>query len=297
MFSATISDTDLLVLTSGAIPTLSWSDSAVVKSVTTTSSTTTVTISGTAKAVQVSGTPLGSVSAEFSGTASRFAFSGTAKTPTVKTQGTVTATGSYTPAGTITGSLIGDGVRLVGSFTPTATAITLPFPQLEARFYGDYARLVFIGDTATITHNVSQGSVTASGSYTPQGTFSGSLSGTSVKITGSLAGTATTFTGAFPQLTASFHGNGTRLVFNGTTATLTHSISAGTVTASGTFTPAGTITGSLVGTAVAIGGTFSGNANTFTGSFTPTGTIDTATFTGDWAHLKFHGDTASLSIG
>lgn len=245
----------------------------------------------------MSGTPKGSITAEFSGTASRFEFSGTGKAPTIKTQGSVTATGAYTPQGTITGSLIGTGVQLVASFTPTSTAVSLNFPALTAGFTGDWARLKFTGSTATITHTVQQGTVTASGSYTPEGTFSGSLSGTSVKLSGSLSGTATTFTGAFPQLTAAFNGDGTRLVFSGTSTTLTHSISAGVVAASGSFTPAGSITGSLIGTGVAIGATFAGNANTFTGSFTPTGTIDAATFTGDWAHLKFNGDTVSISIG
>ena len=104
----------------------------------------------------------------------------------------------------------------------------------------------FSGTQTTLSHSVTQGTVTASGSYTPAGSVSSSFSGTWARLKGTFTGKSITSSGTLP--TATFAGTKVAISFSGTSASHSHSIPAATITASGSFTPSGSVSSSFSGT-------------------------------------------------
>lgn len=324
-------------------------------------------------------TPAGSVSSTFTGTQGSVSVSSSAKTVEV-TGNTSVPQGKtgYTPAGNITYSA--NTLSSTGSFTPagsvsasfTGTAGTITVKNSAAKSLS-----VLVSGTATPSGNagytpagsVAYGSdastttLTSTGTFTPSGTFSGSLTGTqgSVSVKNSSAytidvtGTTTVPSGktaykpagtvSKPNVTvtptsSSFCKNASvdtstetltitfgnamtgasaalasTPTFTGTNVYLSGSIAANGLTSTGNFTPQGTVSGNITGTAgsVSVSGTlpkitFSGTKKylyttleeeglTSTGSFTPSGSITNPKFTGTAGTVSVSGTmpTATFS--
>ena len=161
----------------------------------------------------------------------------------------------------------------------------------------------------------------ATGNYTPAGTVSQpTFSGTqgSISVSGTPSGTISqpTFTGTQGNISVSGTPSGTvsQPSFTGTEGTISVSASlptlvydavnkeytwsGGTLTSTGTFTPAGTVsqptfsgnaltsTGNFTPEGIVSQPTFSGSTLTSTGNFTPSGTVSQPTFTGTAATIE-----------
>lgn len=235
--------------------------------------------SGTAATLATTIVPNGSVSASGTG-ASGHSFSGTAATIEITTSDFVTSVGgaSYTPGGS---------VSIGGANTDSGHA--------------------FKGTSGTVTVTTSGTAVTAVGdhSYQPAGTVSKpniTVTPNRVAITPVTGGTGTAIASVAGEVltiqdlpTTTFATNVTAALaetptFTGTTATIEHSLTKGSVSSTGTFTPAGDVTGShsFSGTAATITPTYTKAETTISTTYTPAGSVK-------GAH-SFSGSNTNVSI-
>ena len=240
----------------------------------------------------------GDFTTSFSGTGVKLAFSGsTATLSHTVLQGSVAASGSYKPSGTVTSTFYGAGTRLAGTFTGSNTAFTFTNGDLTTKtFYGTPVAITFSGTASTLAHTVEQGSVSVNGTFTPSGAITSTFYGNGTNLVATFTGTNSPATGDWPSLAATFTGSDTRLVFTGTQTTLAHNVEQGSVSGTAEFTPEGTIATTFSGDGITILGSFSGNAFMSSGEVTPTGTIQQAVFTGSGAKLVFLGTSTMISI-
>ena len=235
------------------------------------------TFTGTQATISSTGTP--------SGTVSKPTFTGTEATITVvgTTSGSVaistgsTGTANYTPAGTVSKP----------SFTGTAGSVS-------------------VSGTPSGTVTISAGSA-GTANYTPAGTVSqptttvtpNTTTVNSITAVGTLpAWTATVanenLTIGWSQGTLPTKGNNTTVVtgiqsavttqptFTGTGTVLSASFSGDSLTSSGSFTPAGSVSQpSFTGTGAVLNATFTGSSINSTGTYTPAGSVSQPTFSGD----------------
>lgn len=252
----------------GSLKTLAFKDSVAVK--TTIPKTFTSSFSGTQGTVSVSGTTTGSVSETKSAVTVSKASSGTA---TYTPQGSnasssVSGTCSVTPSGSIS---TGTGTA---NYTPAGSVSgTVGTPTISVKTAGATKSITPFGSAGTLpsctlpTYTVSDGVLTiTSGSFSAGTLPSG---GTAVTVkTGDAA-----YQSSQPTFSGSFSGTGAELKFSG-------SASSGTISgtaAAQTFT--GTGARLVTDSQVLTGASFTGASMTSTGNFTPAGSVTTATAT------------------
>lgn len=236
-------------------------------------STTTATTSN--KTATVSAASSGDTTYTPAGTVSKPTFTGT--------QGSISVSKSYTPAGTVaaptftgtkaTGLTVSPASSGTATYTPAGTVSQPTFTGTAATISVSKSYTP-AGSVSTPTFTGTQATISVSKSYTPAGTINTPT--ISLKTAGS-AGTAITgtsvsnevlsfTTGSFKNGDAAYQSNA--LTFTGTAAT---------ITSTGTYTPAGTVSKpTFTGTAATI---------TSTGSYTPAGTVSQPTFTGTGKRL------------
>lgn len=258
------------------------------------------TFTGTAATISVSKsyTPAGSVAAPtFTGTkasgltvspassgTATYTPAGTVSQPTFTgTAATISVSKSYTPAGTVAAPTF-TGTKATGltvSPASSGTATYTPEGTNSAPTFTGTAATISVsksytpaGSVSTPTFTGTQATISVSKSYTPAGTIN---TPTISLKTAASAGTAITgtsvtnevlsfTTGSFKNGDAAYQSNA--LTFTGTAAT---------ITSTGTYTPAGTVSQpTFTGTAATI---------TSTGSYTPAGTVSAPTFTGTGKRL------------
>ena len=134
----------------------------------------------------------------------------------------LTSSGSYTPAGTVSGDITGSS---------TSVSVTGTLPTLS-----------FSGTQKWLYTSVAKDGITSTGSFTPSGSVSSSFSGSSgtVNVSGALPNITYTpsqgnisVTGTLPAITSSFSGTKKYLYVS--------AYAGGTITSTGKFTPAGTV--------------------------------------------------------
>lgn len=328
-------------------PTFSGTQGSVSVSGTTSASNIAVEVSDTATPTGNAGyQPSGSVTSSYTTTDSstsitstgEFTPSGSVDYGSTASSKTLESTGTFAPTGSISSTFTGTqgSVSVSASsktFEVTGTT-TVPSGKIG---YTPEGSVAYGSDASTTT-------LTSTGTFTPYGTFSGSLTGTqgsvsvknSSEYTVDVTGTTTvpsgktayrptgtvskpvvtvtpttssfcknasvdtltetliiTFDNAMTDVSASLASAPT---FTGTNVYLSGSIAANGLTSTGNFTPQGTISGNITGTAgsVTVSGTlptatFSGTKTyltgstgtiTSTGNFTPSGSVS-STFTGN----------------
>jgi hypothetical protein len=209
------------------------------------------------------------------------------------------ASGTYTPSGSVSGSFSGESLTSTGTFTPSGS--------ISASFSGDSTTStgVFTPE-GSISASFSGDSLTSTGTFTPEGSISGTTLGT--KSIGEITSVGTLPSCTMPTFTVS---NGCLSITDGsyTAGTLPTSQSTtvgdGSVTAEGTFsgtqgsvsvsgTPTGSVSGSFTGTegnlsvtgtpTGSVSGSFTGTEGNLSVSGTPTGSIS-ASFSGTEATI------------
>lgn len=245
--------------------------------------------SGTAATLSTTIVPNGGVSASGTG-ASGHTFSGTAATIEMTTSDFVTSVGgaSYTPGGS---------VSIGGNTTDSGHT--------------------FKGTSGTVNVTTSGTAVTAVGnhSYQPAGTVSKpniTVTPNRVAISPVTGGTGTAIASVAGEVltikdlpTTTFATNVTAALaatptFTGTTATLEHSLTKGSVSSTGTFTPAGDVMGShsFSGTAATITPTYTKAETTLSTSYTPAGSVKGAhSFTGSNTNVSIDYTPAGSVLG
>lgn len=132
------------------------------------------------------------------GTISQPAFTGTAKTVNVtgSVSGTAVDNHTYTPAGSVSAPNINVSGGTFTTYTPVVIGTELSFTSVAQVVSAALAAApTFTGTQATISHSVTQGAVSASGSYTPEGSVSTpTFTGTAASHTHTFTGTAHTHT-------------------------------------------------------------------------------------------------------
>lgn len=193
-----------------------------------------------------------------------------------------TASADYTPAGTVSQPTF---TGTEATLTDTDVAITGTVSQ--PTFSGTEGSVSVTG-TPTGSVTVSVGSGTAN--YTPAGTVSqptATVTPSSDSITGvTSAGTASAYT--LPSWTATVDSANETLAFTWDAGTYTPSVPP-TLDTSKTFMTGATVAVSqptFSGTGVDLEAAFSGSSLTSTGAFTPAGTVSQPTFTGDDASVS-----------
>ena len=189
----------------------------------------------------------------------------------------LTSTGSYTPAGTVSGDITGSS---------TSVSVTGTLPTLS-----------FSGTKRWLYTSVAKDGITSTGSFTPSGSVSGSFSGTAATITSSgtlptlsFSGTKSYLTGSTGSVTStgsytpegsvssSFSGSSDTVSVSGALPNITYTPSQGNISVTGTL-PA--ITSSFSGTKKYLYvSAYAGGTITSTGNFTPAGTVSQPTFSG-----------------
>lgn len=206
------------------------------------------------------------------------------------------ASGSYTPAGTISGSFSGTSTTSTGKFTPSGT-VSGSFTGTSTTSTGKFT------PSGSVSASFTGTSTTSTGSFTPEGTVSssgGTKTITQLKTTGSLAScTMPTFTVSNGNLTitdgsytAAVLPTGEDVTVGDGSVSSTFSGTAGSVSVSGT--PSGSISASFSGTEddVSVAGTpagsisasFSGTEDDVSVAGTPAGSVS-ATFSGTAATI------------
>ena len=201
------------------------------------------------------------------------------------------ATGSYTPAGTVSKpTFTGTEGNVSASFTPAGTVSKPTFTGTEGNVSASF--------TPAGSVSISKGTGTAN--YTPEGTVSkptitvtpntttvNSITavGTLPELTMTVANETLTFgwnAGSLPTkgsnttvVTGIKSATSTQPSFTGTGAELKATFSGTAGTATGKFTPSGSVSQP----------TFTGTAGSATGKFTPSGSVSQPTFTGTGATI------------
>lgn len=264
-------------------------------------------------------TPSGSVSASFTGTAGTVTVTNSdAKSLSVLVSSTATPSGNagYTPAGSVAYGSDASTTTLTstGTFTPSGTfSGSLTGTQGSVSVKNSSAYTIDVTGTTTVPSGKT--------AYKPAGTVS-KPNVTVTPTTSSFCKNASvdtstetltiTFDNAMTGASAALASTPT---FTGTNVYLSGSIAANGLTSTGNFTPQGTVSGNITGTAgsVSVSGTlpkitFSGTKRylyttleeeglTSTGSFTPSGSITNPKFTGTAGTVSVSGTmpTATFS--
>lgn len=238
------------------------------------------------------------------------------------------ASGSYTPAGSISASFTGTETTSTGTFTPegsvsasftgsstTSTGVFTPEGSVSGSFTGSSTTSTgTFTPSGSIDASFTGSSTTSTGTFTPEGSVSssgGTKTVTQLKTAGTLAScTMPTFTVSNEKLvitdgsyTAGTLPTGEDVSVGDGTVTSTFTGSEGSLSVTGT--PSGTVSGSFTGTEgnLSVTGTPSGSISaSFTGtegnlsvSGTPSGSIS-ASFTGTEGNLSVAGTpTGSVS--
>lgn len=266
------------------------------------------TFTGTQATITSTYTPAGSVTISVGNSSTKnYTPAGTVSKPTFTgTEGNISA--SYTPAGSVTISK-GTGTA---NYTPAGTVSKPTFTGTEGNISASY--------TPTGSVTISKGTGTAN--YTPEGSVStptitvtpNTATVTSITGVGTLpsctlpslsatvsnenltlgwsagefsAGTLPTKDSGKTVVTGIKSATSTQPSFTGTGAELKASFSGTAGTATGKFTPAGSVSQpSFTGTGAELKASFSGTAGTATGKFTPAGSVSQPTFTGTGTDLE-----------
>ena len=229
------------------------------------------------------------------------------------------ASGSYTPAGTInelsfTGTAAEVSIDTTAKGTVAVDAITPAGTVSAPAFTGAEGDVTVTGDVTGASAAITVGTGTAN--YTPAGSVSAptiKVTPTTTAITG-IDSVGTQASCTMPTLSTTVGDDETLILswtdgsftanelptkaaavdavtavaasadaptFTGTGVDLETSVSGGSITATGKFTPAGTVAApTFTGTAVTPNATFTGTKSTGTASITPEGTITKPVFTG-----------------
>ena len=172
------------------------------------------------------------------------------------------ASGSYTPAGTVTAHFAGASTTSSGTYTPEGS-VSAHFAGASTTSSGTYT------PAGSVSAHFAGASTTSSGTYTPAGSMSGITAGTKTISQFHSQGTLASCT--MPTFTVS---NGNLTITDG-------SYTAGTLPSGENVTVGdGTITSQ---------GTFSGTEATINVTGTPNGSIDSASFTGTEATINVTG--------
>lgn len=248
--------------------------------------------------IEIKYTPEGTITASFKGAAGNVDVSGIPQGIVQMAEIVKSLTGNYTPSGTVEVNVDLDVTS--GSVNEITSVGTLPSLSISAVNMSinatDSEQLDFFFDSGLISWNAGTlPSYTAASVVTGVAVSSatGNFSGDTVLISATFSGSSTTFSGAFTpsgSISARFDGSTKTLMssialsisasFSGSTSTITTTIPSQTISTTGTFTPAGSVT--LASTPVSI---------TASGSFTPAGSITNATFTGSSTTITVSADS------
>lgn len=250
--------------------------------------------------ISIDYTPEGGVTASFDGLAGIVNVSGIPQGIVQMAEIVKSLAGNYTPSGTVEVNVDLDVTS--GSVNEITSVGTLPSLSISAVNMSinatDSEQLDFFFDAGLVSWNAGTlPSYTAASVVTGVAVSSatGNFSGDTVLISAAFSGSSTTFSGTFiPSGTvgATFSGFSTtfqsdvtlsadaRIYFNGSSASIITTIPSQTISTTGTFTPAGSVT--LASTPVSI---------TASGSFTPAGSITNATFTGSSTTITVSADS------
>ena len=204
------------------------------------------------------------------------------------------ASGSYTPAGSVTAHFAGASTTSTGKFTPAGT-VTAHFTGASTTSTGKFT------PSGSVTAHFAGASTTSTGSYTPAGT-----------VTAHFAGASTTSTGTITP-----NGSVSNVVLNTSTVKVvktdgvapsctmpTYTVSAGVLTITdGSFSAgsAPVTENATLATSVKTQPAFTGSSTNVSVTGTPNGSIDTASFSGTAATISVTGtpngsiDSASFS--
>ena len=219
-------------------------------------------------------TPAGTVSASFSGLS-------------------LTSTGTYTPEGSVSSSFSGSSTTSTGTFTPEGS-VSSSFSGSSLTSEGTFT------PEGSVSSSFSGSSLTSEGTFTPEGSVSSSFSGSELTSTGTYtpagsisgitAGTKTVkqfkTAGTMPTFTVS---NGNLTITDGVLPTGEDvTVGDGSISSQGSFT--GTeATLSVAGTpSGSVSSSFTGTEGNLSVSGTPSGTISSS-FTGTEGNLSVSG--------
>ena len=242
--------------------------------------------------------PEGTVTASFEGHISAIDVNGIPQGIVQMAEIVKSLVGNYTPSGTVEVNVNLDVASdSVNEITSVGTLPSLSISAVNMSINAtDSEQLDFFFDTGLVNWNAGTLPSYAAASVVTGVAVSsatGNFSGDTVLISATFSGSSTTFSGYYTpygKISAQFNGSSKTLitgvtvsasaVFSGSTSTITTTIPSQTISATGTFTPAGSVT--LASTAVPI---------TASGSFTPAGSITNATFTGSSTTITVSADS------
>lgn len=248
--------------------------------------------------VEINYKPEGTITASFEGAAGNVDVSGIPQGIVQMAEIVKSLTGNYTPSGTVEVNVNLDVAS--GSVNEITSVGTLPSLSISAVNMSinatDSEQLDFFFDAGLVNWNAGTLPSYAAASVVTGVAVSsatGNFSGDTVLISATFSGSSTTFSGAFTpsgSISAQFEGSSSTLMsminvivsgsFIGSSAQIATTIPSQTINATGTFTPAGSVT--LASTPVSI---------TASGSFTPAGSITNATFTGSSTTITVSADS------
>lgn len=268
------------------------------------------TFTGNEATISLSGAVTGSMTATFTGNEGNISATGTVAEKTVTISGT-SGTPTYTPEGTVTGSVDINPITVTYNYTPEGT--------LNATFTGSQGDISASGVPTGIIQMAEIVVDLAGGNYTPTGSVTVTLDKTSGTVNSlTSVGTSASFAltsnssiavidisnseqlnlvwssdlfsftpNALPTYSATSvltDVDVSSATFSGDKVLISATFSGTDTTFTGTFTPSGTVSGTL-----------SGIAATLSSTVTPTGTID-ATFTGSSTRLVGTVESQSITV-
>lgn len=239
--------------------------------------TITGSFTGSEATINLSGIVTGSMSATFEGDEGDISATGTVAEKTVTISGT-TGTPTYTPEGTVTGSIEADAITVEYTYTPSGS--------ISATFTGSQGNISASGIPQGI---IQMASIVANlnGNYTPTGSVTVTLDKTpgsvnSLTSVGTSASFALTSNNSIAVIDIS-DSEQLNLVWTSELFNFTPNVLP-TYDSVSVLTDVSVSSATFSGEQVLISATFSGTDTTFSGTFTPAGSIE-ATFSGSTATL------------